>query len=91
MTDLQRKALASLPLSAEEVQDHFDEAYTHVHPQFVPAARLVRALCVSHERLRAEVQGAEVLPAEAGYLGRRWCGEPNSVRGDSFGLVGATR
>lgn len=88
MTMLQRQALASLPQTAKEVEEQFNEAHTHVAPLFVPTARAFRALCISHERLRAELLGATVLLTEAGYLGRRWAGEPNSARGESFGLQG---
>jgi hypothetical protein len=80
MTDLQRKALASLPLPADEVET--------IHRYAGQLNDRLRRLCVSHERLRAEVLGATVLLAEAGYLGRRWAGEPNSARGDSFRLRG---
>ena len=91
MTRLQRNALACLPLPAEEVEAMYEEAWTDVAPLFIPVARICRALCVSHERLRVELIGCEVLLTEAGYLGRRWSGEPNSARGNSFGLPETTR
>ena len=91
MTRLQRNALTSPPLPADEVEAMFKDAWTDVAPQFIPVARICRALCVSHERLRVELVGCEVLLTEAGYLGRRWSGEPNSARGDSFGFPEATR
>jgi len=54
MTDLQRRALARLPMTEAEVQYLYDlHRTTHV-----------RDLCESHERLRAECQGLQVLHDE---------------------------
>jgi len=65
--DLTRQALVSLPLTPERVRE--------VYAFFRPApddgagaqagmARVIRELCVSHERLRAELEGAEALLRE---------------------------
>lgn len=55
MNQLQRKALASLPLSKETVESFYDGSRSGT------AEECLKALCVSHEGLRAEVKGAEAL------------------------------
>ena len=50
MTDLQRRALARTPLTDVEIAAIYDR-HTGV----------TRIVCESHERLRAELQGAEVM------------------------------
>jgi hypothetical protein len=62
MTALQRKALARTPMPAEQVE--------RIYAAHLPAVsqglcRLICDLCESHERLRAELQGAEVLLEDA--------------------------
>ena len=58
MTPLQRAALASLPLTEATVESFYDGTRSGT------AEQCLRALCVSHERLRAELQGAEALLAD---------------------------
>lgn len=58
MTNLQKSALASLPLTAATIESFWDGSRSGT------AEQCLRALCISHERLRAELQGAEVLLAE---------------------------
>src|ERR1022692_2925134 len=55
MTPLQRNALATVPLSMEEVEFYYEGARGGI------ATTCLRALCESHELLRAELQGAELL------------------------------
>lgn len=60
MTPLERNALSSLTLTAEEVAG----IYAIYPPPLADTSRLVsviRRLCESHERLRAELQGATIL------------------------------
>jgi hypothetical protein len=54
MTSLQRRALATVAMSAEEVSAIYIRA----------TAADTRRLAMSHERLRMELQGAEILLAE---------------------------
>ncbi len=54
MPDLQQRALAITPLSVRVVQNIYSGAYSS-------APQCLIALCESHERLRAELQGAEIL------------------------------
>lgn len=63
MTLLQRNALASVPLTEATVQSFYDGSRSGT------AEQCLRALCESHERLRAELQGAELLLAENQKLG----------------------
>lgn len=58
MTKLQRKALTTYPLSKETVESFYDGSHSGTEKQ------CLRALCESHERLRAEVEGAEILLSE---------------------------
>lgn len=60
MTELQRRALARLPMSEAAVEAAYNRLY---RPQDDPVPFLagVRALCESHERLRAELVGLQVL------------------------------
>lgn len=61
MTELQRRALASLVLPADAVDRMYNRCTQgHGHPDDT-----VRALCESHERLRAELTGLQVLYDEA--------------------------
>lgn len=57
MTDLDRRALATVALAREKVEDFYANAH-----DWGEAA--INALCESHERLRMELQGAEALLAE---------------------------
>ena len=57
MTPLTRAALATVPLKPDVVQHLHDCAHSI-------ATSSVKALCVSHERLRMELEGAEKLLAE---------------------------
>ncbi len=61
MTPLERKALATPPMSKEAVEFFYDVL---CRSETETAAR-VRKLCLSHERLRMELEGAEVLLADA--------------------------
>ena len=56
MTTLQRRALARLPLPEAAVEAMYDRAE--------PTDLRLRDLAESHERLRAELAGAEVLLAD---------------------------
>ena len=58
MTDLERRALASLPLPRETVEAFFDGSRAGT------AAQGLRALCVSHERLRVQLEGVESILGE---------------------------
>lgn len=60
MTRLQRRALARLPLTADEVEALY--AGMTPHPAAVLLAQ-ARDLCESHERLRAERDGAAAMLA----------------------------
>ena len=65
MTPLGRRALARLALPREEVE----RLYAHYKPTSPQGGRLeifrvIRDLCESHERLRAELEGAEAMLAE---------------------------
>lgn len=60
MTTLTRRALARLPMEAAEVERLYA---LPVHPAAAIHAALL-ALCESHERLRAELAGAEALLKE---------------------------
>lgn len=64
MTELQRRALARLPMSEAAVEAAYNRLY---RPQDDPVPFLagVRALCESHERLRSELQGLQVLYDDA--------------------------
>jgi hypothetical protein len=59
MTPLQRQALASLPMSEQEVE----RIYTTSNDGEGGGSllRKLAALCVSHERLRMEIEGATLL------------------------------
>ena len=59
MTNLQRAALGRLPLTEATVASFYDG--THAGS----AAQCLKALCESHERLRAELEGMEVILADA--------------------------
>lgn len=67
MTELQRKALARLALTVEQVEAVYAE-YRPTSPQGERLAIFlaIRMLCESHERLRMELQGAEELLNEKG-------------------------
>lgn len=69
MTALQRRSLARTALSADEVH----RLYAEYTPTSEAGAkflifRVIRDLCESHERLRTELQGAEMLLDDAGLL-----------------------
>lgn len=59
MTKLQHAALAHLPLSRETVESFYDGSRAGT------AEKCLRALCESHERLRAELEGLDVMLREA--------------------------
>lgn len=58
MTDLRRKALAYLPMSPDAVEMMYIAAAHAEHPLVKID---IKRMCESHERLRAELEGAEVL------------------------------
>lgn len=58
MTDLQRRSLRYVPLTKETVQSFYDGTHSGTEKE------CLRALCESHERLRAELEGAEILLAD---------------------------
>ena len=58
MNQLQRRALARVALSKETVQSFYDGTRSGT------AEQCLAALCESHERLRAELEGAEALLAD---------------------------
>ncbi len=65
MNQLQRAALARLPLSVEVVE----RLYEAKIPNWVDtlySSRVIRDLCESHERLRAELDGSAVVIADLG-------------------------
>ena len=55
MNQLQQRSLANVPLTEETVLSFYDGSHSGTEKQ------CLRALCESHERLRAELQGAEVM------------------------------
>lgn len=55
MMELRRKALASLPLSEAKVASFYDGSRSGT------AEQCLQALCISHERLRAERDGLSAL------------------------------
>ena len=55
MTTLHRNALATLPLSVSDVEDIYKKA------RQIP----VQKICESHERLRLEMEGSELLLSDA--------------------------
>lgn len=63
MTPPQRKALASISLPEGIVSDIYDHARLMTRDK---AIEELQRLCVSHERLRAELLGAEALIQETG-------------------------
>lgn len=58
MNHLQQRALATVPLSQETVEDFYTGQRSGT------ADQCLKALCISHERLRAELQGAMALLEE---------------------------
>ena len=59
MTNLEKRALARVPLSYETVESFWDGSRSGT------AEQCLKALCESHERLRAELEGSEILRADA--------------------------
>ena len=59
MTTLEKRALARPPLSYETVESFWDGSRSGT------AEQCLKALCESHERLRAELEGSEILRADA--------------------------
>lgn len=59
MHQLHRQAMASVPLSKETVQSFYDGT------RFGATEQCLKALCESHERLRAELEGSELLRQDA--------------------------
>jgi hypothetical protein len=80
MTDLERRALARLPLTPAEVQaiDADNDPARYPSLKFV---RTLRRLCESHERLRMELQGAESVIEDL----QRGVGEARRVLGETSG------
>jgi hypothetical protein len=58
MTGLKRNALLRLPLSENTVESFYDGSRSGT------AEQRLHALCESHERLRAELQGTELMMAD---------------------------
>lgn len=56
MNQLQRRALARLPFKVATVEAFYNDVYGGE-----TARRCLKALCESHERLRMELEGAELL------------------------------
>ena len=77
MTPLQQKALASVPLPETFVADIYDCAPKMTRDK---AIEELQRLCVSHERLRAELLGAEALLTESGNPVCK-CGKPSVFNG----------
>lgn len=65
MTDLQRRALARLPLSAANVELLFDAARHPLDGERTPELKIICDLCESHERLRMELEGSTALHDES--------------------------
>ena len=63
MTQLQQKALASVALPESFVSDIYDCAFVMTREK---AIEELKRLCVSHERLRAELLGAQAMVADIG-------------------------
>lgn len=61
MTLLQREALKRTPLTSERIASIYRSSKKYPFPDM-----MIRDLCLSHERLRMELEGAEKLLAEAG-------------------------
>lgn len=65
MTDLQRKALARLPYTEAEAENLYRGVGNATWPPSSGWPALIREILASHERLRAELNGAQTLLAEA--------------------------
>ena len=63
MTPIQQKALASIALPESFVADIYDCAFVMTREK---AIEELKRLCVSHERLRAELIGAQAVVADIG-------------------------
>jgi len=62
---LKTECLAHTPIEYETVRDFYDETKaSHPHPHDEQSHFLI-ALCLSHERLRAERDGTEIMLREA--------------------------
>lgn len=72
MDELQRRALARLPLSAEEMR------FVYV---LARRSETWKALCESHERLRAELEGTTALLRDAEADAARLSAEVERLRG----------
>jgi hypothetical protein len=85
MSTLSTRALGNVPLTVETVEDIYARRYTGT---VTPA--LVGGLCESHERLRAELSGAEILIAEmtaiAEALAETWACNNEGVKQCSYCL-----
>lgn len=64
MTDLTRRALGRVPLTEQEVADWYEWAKAWASRDSAGSRAAVKVLCESHERLRVELQGAELLLEE---------------------------
>lgn len=60
MSRLEIECLKTLPLHAETVKGIFDER----HNWDGATRKIISRLCLSHERLRAELSGAEIIIKE---------------------------
>lgn len=58
MNQLTSRALATVPLTAETVQSFYDGTRSGT------AEQCLKALCESHERLRAELEGSEIMRSD---------------------------
>lgn len=76
MDELKRRALARLPMSPAGVREAY--AATGCPPH---ARRVVRELCESHERLRAELEGTAALLRDAEADAARLSAEVERLRG----------
>lgn len=81
MTDLQRRALARLPLSASNVELLFDAARRPLDGKRTPELKIICDLCESHERLRMELEGSAVLHDESAKALHQAAGGLERIRG----------
>ncbi len=59
MTPLERKALGTIPLTYACVESFYDDSHAG------SVSQCLKVLCLSHERMRMELEGAEVLREDA--------------------------
>lgn len=65
MMNLRNRCLMVTPMAERDVQGIYDAAFDANRERLIA---MVRSLAMSHERLRAELQGAEILLRENGVL-----------------------